>query len=153
MAYALEVPEFVQKSHREPVVAPPDVQRKRRAKTVWRSAQCIVYLGVAGLFVSSSIPAYVQAHHLGDDAAKLQIRIHDAEQRQSILAHHTQDLLTAEGEQNAARVYGWVLKGEIAIACPRADSELSHKSDAEILAVPPPPQFSFVQRMRESLEW
>ena len=112
--------------------------------------------GCCGLmygFVSSGVTPYVQAHRLSQESILVCRQIDTEHRRQAVLEQRIADLQTPDGEQNAARVYGWVLKGEIPISCPHVVSALTQASDAELLAVPVPPRPSLLQRLRHAVEW
>jgi cell division protein FtsL len=104
-------------------------------------------------FVGSGVRPYVQAHRLSEDARDLAAQIQAEEQRNAALSQRICDLQTPSGERNAARMYGWVLPGEIAIACPCPHDALSRESDSSILAPPVPTRLTSLQRCERFLEW
>lgn len=159
MSCVLEVHPCVRRS--TPIPPPLSVpgQRKSRAgitrciPSVRRLTLTLLCSGLAYGFVSSGVAPYVQAHRLNQEAAAVCRQIDAAKATQASLERRVADLQTTEGQQNEARRYGWVLKGEIAISCPAPDSALSHESDAEFLAVPVPPRPPLLQRLRHAVEW
>ena len=115
---------------------------------------CIgIFLAFCCIFVCSGIHPYVQAHRLGEQVDQVQKQESRALLRHSILTQRVAELKTVQGQQNAARMYGWVLKGEIAIACPRSANDLYQKTDDELLTAPQSRPTPFLERIVHFLEW
>lgn len=113
----------------------------------------VASLALGYAFIATGIQPYAQAHELDTTAASVRLQIAQEQARQQALQQQMAELQTPEGQQNAARVYGWVLKGEVAISCPTPDNALSHTPDSEFIAAPRPVPEGILQRLRRALEW
>ncbi len=153
MSFDINQPKPLQCSTTKRVIRPRSRRRRRGLSMVRRCSVTLAYFCFAYGIVSNAVPAYLQAHRLEGSVAQVRLQISAADQKHTVLETKVQELKTTEGEQNAARPYGWLLKGERAIACPHPEDVLSRTSDGQLLAIAPERAPSAIERLKKAVEW
>ena len=150
MSRELGPPPFVRPAPAKPDVSP----RPRPGPRLNRALGIVLFSVFAYCATSNGIQSYVQAHHLSDRATQLQSQLDHGRQMNDQRKAEAKALLTSQGKQTAARLYGYVEKGEVSIGgCPPPGGPLATMTDAEILTVPSVRRPSLMQRLRDAVEW
>jgi len=153
MPALLEVAPGLRQFRHDPITAPRPRRPRSGPGFVRRALLIIASTAALYGFVSSGARPYVQARRLDEEAVKMNTQIAAARQLNTELTHRVAELQTPVGEQSAARTYGWLLPGEVSIACPAPTGPLSKISDTALSTPPVLTGPGLLVRAVRILEW